>query len=116
MESGKSATGIKAENDFTHPGSCITQLLPDDLFHEDGIGAQAFEISLLLLETRPGRRELRRAGRLILLELVVLGPRFEEKRPRTRSESGQQDDIKQDDEAARVHSSWRTMNIIAGMS
>ena len=95
---------IETENDF--PGTRVAQFGANYLFDKNGIRSQPLQDALLLVEPHSGCREFRGAGRLILLQLAVFCLGFNEERARADSECGQENDIKQDDEAARVHSSY----------
>jgi hypothetical protein len=96
---GKSPAGVKTENHLTWPG--VAQFLPNDFFHENGVGVETLQDSLLLLEARSGSGQLRCAGGLILLQLVIFCTRLEKKRAGADPECSQEDDVKKGDEAAR---------------
>jgi hypothetical protein len=72
----KSEAGIEAVNVLAW--FRVAQPLANDLFHKNGIRPKTLEYTLLLAKLRFFHRELRLTRRLGLLELQVLGARFEE--------------------------------------
>ena len=103
---------VETENDF--PRTRVAQFGANYLFDKNRIRSQSLQDALLLMEPPPGVREFGGAGRLILLQLAVFRLGFNEERARADSECGQENDIKQDDEAARVQQLVLPMNIIGG--
>src|SRR5690606_36606349 len=101
---GNSPSRIETEDHLTR--SRIPELLADDLLDKNRIGAQALQDPLLFLQARLRGCQFRRAGGLVLLQLVVLRPRFQQECARTNPESSQEDDVEQDNEAARGQISW----------
>ena len=103
--SGNSPARIETENHFTGPR--VAQFFADNLLHIDWIRVQSFKISLLFLQTRARSRKFCGTGGLILLQFAILAPGFKEERTRPDPKSGQEDDVKQGDKAARVQSSYQ---------
>ena len=91
----------KSKNGFARLG--VLEPLSDDAFDIFRVGFQTLQHYLLLLQTRLCFPELEPVGRLDLLQLAILRARIEQDGPRGRTESRQDNRIKDKDNTTRTH-------------